>query len=83
MRTAAILLSAITLAGAGQALAAVIGDVNNDGSQNVADAVMLTKHLTEGAALTSAEAADLNGDGAVNAADMYTSLRLSIYNVPS
>ena len=70
MRTAAILLSAITLAGAGQALAAAIGDVNNDGSQNVADAVMLTKHLTEGAALTSAEAADLNGDGAVNAADL-------------
>ena len=70
MRTAAMLLSAITLADAGQALAAAIGDVNNDGSQNVADAVMLTKHLTEGAVLTNAEAADLNGDGVVNAADL-------------
>ena len=69
MRTAAMLLSAITLAGAGQALAAVIGDLNNDGAQNVADAVMLTKHLTEGAVLTNAEAADLNGDGVIKPED--------------
>ena len=68
--TAAIVCSAMTLALTATAFAAVKGDVNGDGSVNLADAVAFTKYLTGTAEVSDAEAADYNGDGALNAIDL-------------
>ena len=48
------------------------GDINNDGSINVADAVTLNSFLLakKNAVLTDWNAADLNGDNSVDTYDM-------------
>lgn len=68
--TAAVVCSAMTLALTATAFAAVKGDVNGDGSVNLADAVAFTKYLTGTAEVSDAEAADYNSDGALNAIDL-------------
>jgi hypothetical protein len=46
------------------------GDVNGDWIVNVADRLLLSRHLTSGAALPDRRAADLNSDGVVDVADV-------------
>lgn len=41
----------MTMAVSGQALAAVLGDINGDNTVSISDVVMLTKYLTAGEAL--------------------------------
>ena len=48
----------------------VVGDVDNDGTCDAADIVMLQKWLHCTGTLTNAEAADLNGDGCVDVFDL-------------
>ncbi len=58
---------------------ALCGDLNNDGTVSVADAVMMTKYLTGAESSTegiTAETADLNGDGRITAADLSLLKRL-------
>ena len=47
----------------------VRGDINSDGSINIADAVSLLAGLFTGGTIGCADAADCNDDGAVNIAD--------------
>lgn len=54
------------------------GDVNADGSCDLADAVMLQRFLLADGSVTDAAAADLNGDGRLNAADLTLLKRLLI-----
>lgn len=51
---------------------AVIGDVNGDGTANLADAVLLQKYLLGETALTAAQAkaADLQADDSINGFDL-------------
>ncbi len=52
--------------------AAQVGDINQDGTVSVTDAIALTKYLLASESFDTAEftAADLSGDGAVNAFDL-------------
>lgn len=51
---------------------AIKGDINSDGSVNVADAVLLTKHILAEISLTSEQAknADMNNDNRIDVFDM-------------
>ena len=65
----------VTLFGAN----ALCGDLNNDGTVSIADAVMMTKYLVTAEDNTeniTAETADLNGDGRITAADLSLLKRL-------
>ena len=67
----AVVVSAMTLAFAANAAAAVKGDVNGDGSVNLADVTKVSRYLTgKDTDLTDGDAADLNGDGRINAIDL-------------
>ena len=57
----------------------VIGDVNQDGAADQADAALLQAYLlTEETALPAAEAADLNADGVLDARDLTLLKRAAI-----
>ncbi|MDE6797608.1 MAG: leucine-rich repeat protein, partial [Ruminococcus sp.] len=60
----------------------VTGDLNSNGSVNIADAVLLQRHLLGGYILTEEQFknADLTGDGVVDAFDMILLRRMIIEN---
>ena len=68
--TALIAAAAMSIAFAGQAFAAVSGDINTDGAADVLDAQALTAYLTDSGELADAASADVNGDGRINAVDL-------------
>ena len=47
-----------------------VGDVNGDGTVNIADVTALIDYLLDSSASVNVDAADVNGDGAVNIADV-------------
>ena len=54
------------------------GDINGDGSVNIADAVLLQNFLLRAGTLDDINSADLNGDGAVNVFDMIFMRRMLV-----
>ena len=48
----------------------ILGDVNGDGSVNIADVTALIDYLLGSAGNVNVDAADVNGDGAINIADV-------------
>ncbi len=67
---AAVTVTAMSLALTAAVFAAVKGDVNGDGTVNLADAVAFAKYLTTEGSVADTDAADFNGDGVLNAADL-------------
>lgn len=77
--TAAVAVSALTLALSANVFAAANGDVNGDGAVNLADVVAFGKYLTTAGTLEDASAADLNGDSIINVVD-FTLLKRTVLN---
>jgi len=61
------------------ALAAMMGDVNGDGRINVADVVLVQKHiLTQNLTTAQQAVADVNGDGVINVRDATLIMQYSL-----
>lgn len=63
----------------------LLGDLNGDGLVTSADAVLLTRSLTDLAELTAEQqkAADINGDGVITSADAVILVRFLAELIPS
>ncbi len=59
--------------------ATIAGDVNEDGSYNLADLVMLQNYLVGSGTLGDWVAGDLVRDGVINAMDLTAMLRMNVY----
>ena len=56
----------------------ILGDVNNDGSVNVQDAMLVMRHAMGIGSNLDLSLADVNGDGTVNAADAAYIMRMAM-----
>lgn len=59
-------------------ISGILGDVNNDGSVNVQDAMLVMRHAMGIGSNLDLSLADVNGDGTVNAADAAYIMRMAM-----